>query len=561
MKVFLSLLSLYLRGFYNLPGKKAAGTKPSFKDKLKTVGIAILAVFLLVDFAVIFIFINIGLYDALAPAGLQGIVLLNIAILASALTLVIGFLTALSTYFMSDMELFLLSMPIQPQALFGAKFSALYLSEAALSLFFMVTTMVIFGIRESPPFMFYVWGTLAALLLPMVPLALSYLVLIPLLKGLRFLRNKQVMFLISGLMGMALGVGFNLYYQGMMSHLSDPAWISENLGGPNSLVVRLGQAYPPAMFMVQAMTEPVSLNAILSMLAMAALCVAGPILLISLCSGVYAKSLLGFSESHVKKLSKKDAQHFLNTRIKAGSTMLSLIKREVRGMNREPAYLLNGPMIILIMPLIMGIMLFAQKDAFLNDPDFAPILAMFAQGKGVIVAALAGVFLGSSTSITCTALSRDAKALYFIKSLPISAWSYMAAKLVHGLLFALIGALVGPVLIGMVLKLSALRIAGAVFIALSMSALLNLLGLWLDTANPRLSWDNPVAAMKQNPNSMIAVLADMVIVGLVGFLAFKTGMSDTQAVLYLGLLPLVVFALLLLPYPRYAAQRLASIDA
>ncbi|HOX93116.1 MAG TPA: hypothetical protein PLC54_09325, partial [Spirochaetales bacterium] len=73
MKVFLSLLSLYLRGFYNLPGKKAAGTKPSFKDKLKTVGIAILAVFLLVDFAVIFIFINIGLYDALAPAGLQGI--------------------------------------------------------------------------------------------------------------------------------------------------------------------------------------------------------------------------------------------------------------------------------------------------------------------------------------------------------------------------------------------------------------------------------------------------------------------------------------------------------
>ncbi|HOX92894.1 MAG TPA: hypothetical protein PLC54_08210, partial [Spirochaetales bacterium] len=114
---------------------------------------------------------------------------------------------------------------------------------------------------------------------------------------------------------------------------------------------------------------------------------------------------------------------------------------------------------------------------------------------------------------------------------------------------------------GMVLKLSTLRIAGAVFIALSMSALLNLLGLWLDTANPRLSWDNPVAAMKQNPNSMIAVLADMVIVGLVGFLAFKTGMSDTQAVLYLGLLPLVVFALLLLPYPRYAAQRLASIDA
>lgn len=561
MKVFWSLLGLYLRGFYNLSGKKAPGEKKSLKDGLKGIGIAVLAAVLVLDIGVIFVFINLGLYDALAPAELQGLVILNVAILATALTLIVGFLTALSTYFMSDMELFLLSMPIRPRALFGAKFGAIYASEAALSLFFMATTMVIFGIRESPPFMFYVWGTLSAFLLPFVPLAVSYLVLIPLLKALRFLRNKQVMFIISGLMAMALGVGFNIYYQGMMSHLSDPAWIAENLGGPNSLIVRLGQAYPPAMFMVKAMTEPVSLSALASMLAMAALCLACPALLIALCSGAYARSLIGFNESRVRKLNKGEAQRFLDTRIKSGHAMLSLIRREFNAMNREPVYFLNGPMIIILMPLIMGVMLFAQKDAFMNDPDFAPILALLAKGGGVAIAGLAGAFLGSSTSITCTALSRDAKALHYIKSLPISASRYMYAKLAHGLLFALVGSLVGPIFLGLAIKLSFAQIAIAILIALSLSALLNLLGLWLDTANPRLSWDNPVAAMKQNPNSVIAVLASMGLSGLLGLLVFKTGMGDAQILLWLGLLPALAFGLLLIPYPRFAEKKLASIEA
>ena len=92
-------------------------------------------------------------------------------------------------------------------------------------------------------------------------------------------------------------------------------------------------------------------------------------------------------------------------------------------------YLLNGPFVVVLMPVIIGVMLAVQKDAFMSDPDMAGVLAMLGSGQGAAIAGLVGAFMGTSTSIACTALSRDAKALPFIKSLPISPRTYMLAKL------------------------------------------------------------------------------------------------------------------------------------
>jgi ABC-2 type transport system permease protein len=203
----------------------------------------------------------------------------------------------------------------------------------------------------------------------------------------------------------------------------------------------------------------------------------------------------------------------------------------------------------------------AQKDAFLSDPDLAGVLALLRNGGGAILAGLAGAFLGSGTSISCTALSRDAKALPFLKSLPLSAGRFMLAKLAHGLVFALFGSIMGAGLSGYALRLSASDMAAALIVAIGLSFLLNLGGLWLDTANPRIKWDNPMAALKQNPNSVIAILGAMGIAGASGYAAFALGLSTWVFAFWFGILPLLAFALLLFPYPRYAAKRIAALEA
>ncbi len=540
MSIFLSLSRLYIQSFYNLPGRKAPGTKVTGKEILKFVGMAFLVVLVVANMGYLFIMMNLNLYQGLAMAGMQGMLLLNAAVMATMLTLVIGFMTSLSTYYLNDMELQLLSMPIKPRALFSAKFVAVYLTEAAIALFFMVTTMVIFGIKENPHPLFYVWGTIAGLLLPLPALAASYLIQIPLLSFARFLRNKRTIMIVGGIIGILFGLGFNVYFQRMMPPVSNPAARSAEFAGPDSIIARMGQSYPPALFAWRAMANPASSTGFFAMLQLLFACAIGPAFVMLLLSGAYAKSLIGFNESH--------------------RPFLTMVRREFDMMNREPMYLLNGPFIVVMLPLIMGIMYVVQKDALLSDPDMAGIKALVDGGFGVVVAALAGAFMGSSTSIASTAVSRDAKALPFIKSLPVKPGTYLLAKLGHALIFGVVGSAIGVGLVAFLMKMRAPDVLAGFAVALSLSSLLNLAGLWLDTANPRLTWDNPIAAMKQNPNSIIAMLGSMGIMGGTGYLAFRFALSLGAFALWFGLVPAAAFVALLAPFPKFAEKRLGAME-
>lgn len=560
MSVFRSLAGLYLKSFYNLPTRGAAGKRDA-KAVLKIVGIVALGAIVVADFGFLFVAMNLGLYRGLAASGLQGLLVLNAAVMATALTLVIGFMTALSTYHVNDMENRLLAMPIRPRDLLAAKFAAVYVAEALASLFFMGCAMVILGIYERPHPLFYAWGLVAALLLPLPPLAFSYLIQVPLMSVARFLRNRKAVMLVGGILGLACALGFNLYFQRVMANLSNPEAMAALVGGSDSFMSAAGRAYPPASLAWKAMSDPASLGALAAMAGMAALCIGLPALAIAALSGAYARSLLGFDEAVAKRLSAKGTDAFLARRLRAGRVFPTLVAREVRMLNREPMYLLNGPFVVVLLPVFFGIMYLAQGEALLADPDFAGVLAMARGGFGAALVALAGAFMGSSTSIACTALSRDAKALPYIKSLPIDPGRFMLAKLAHAEIFTVIGAAVGSGLVAFILRLSIGEALAGAAAALALASLFNLVGLWLDTANPRLSWDNPIAAMKQNPNSVIVVLAVMGLMAAAGYGAFSLGLDARGVALWYGAAPAAVVAALLPLYLRYARRRVAGLEA
>jgi ABC-2 type transport system permease protein len=422
----------------------------------------------------LFVMLNLGMYKGLATLGMQGLLVLNAVVMATMLTFIVGFMTALSTYYLNDMELQLLAMPIKPRALFGAKFTAVYVSEAAVSVFFMAITMVVFGIKESPHPLFYAWGAITALLLPFPPLAFSYALQIPLLSFARFMRNKKLIMIVGGILGISFGLLFNVYFQGMMMRFQDPAALALTIASPDSLVTRMGEAYPPALFAWKAMSAPASVTGLVSMLALTAVCAAGPALVVLLMSGSYAKSLVGFNESYIRKLTRDGARSFIARRIRSGPVFMAMVKREITLMNREPMYLLNGPFIIVLLPVIVGIMLLVNGDAMLADPDMAGVSALVSGGFGSVLAALVGTFMGSSTSIACTAVSRDAKALPFIKSLPVKAapTCWPSSPTPH--FSACSAAWSGWRLVGRALGLDAAGLAAAMAVSLSLSTLLNL---------------------------------------------------------------------------------------
>jgi ABC-2 type transport system permease protein len=390
---------------------------------------------------------------------------------------------------------------------------------------------------------------------PLLPLAAAYLLLVPLMTVGRFLRNKNSLMIIGGIVGLVFALAFNLYIQSAMARLSDPAWILANFAGPDSILARIGSAYPPTYLAWKSLSSGGGLGALYA-LANLALGLAAAAAVVLALGPAYAASLLGFGEMRLRRLS--DARSYIYKTLRRRSAFASSVLREVRMLNREPIYFMNGPMVVVLMPLIFGIMYIAQRE------QLNALLSQLGDFRGgpyaVLACAAFGSFLGTSMSIPSTALSRDAKVLPYLKALPLGYGSYMLAKLGHALLFSAFGVLVGACGGGLALGLTALDILGALLIALAFSTFMNAAGLWLDTANPRLSWDNPITAMKQNVNAVIAILGTMGFLGALGVLSTVLGLGKGGFVLVYGGIFAALSALAIAAFPRYAEKRIASLE-
>jgi ABC-2 type transport system permease protein len=553
---FASLVKFYVISLY-APARSARpkGSKLQFKTVAKRIGIALLAILLAADVGFIFVAMNLAMYSALKSAGLQSLMLLNAATTASALVFILGFMTAISTYCMSQADQGLIAMPIRGRSLLGAKMAMVYLSEFAFAFFLVLVASAIYAIKESPPASFYLGALFTALSVPLAPLAAIYLLIVPLMAALRPLRSKNAAMVIGGILGTAFALAFNYYVQGAATRMKDSAWVLANFAGPDAILARVGLAYPPAFLSWLAMTRggPAAVGFGLAGLA-AGLAAVG---LVAFALGpAYARSLVGFDELRIRRVAA--TRSFISKSFRMGGRLGALFLRELRLMNREPIYFINGPFVILLMPVVLAVAAAAQGGRIAG---LLSLTAGLREGSGLMLAVAAfGAFLGSSTSICCTAVSRDAKALPYLKALPIPYRELGLAKFLHGFAFAVFGALVGALAGALALRLGLLEAAAAFLLALAFSSFTCIAGLWLDTANPRLAWDNPTAALKQNPNSSILILGAM---GLLGALA--------AASIFLAWGKLAFFALYfalfagaaaagLAAYPRFAQRRFGEME-
>lgn len=558
---FPSLVRFYVLSVYAPAkrGARGAGARPTAKEAAKKLGIGLLFLVSFGQIVGLYAYISVSSYDALKGAGLQSLTLLNASISATVLAFVLCFLTALSTYCSSKADTNMLALPIRGRDLLGAKMAMVYLADFALAFLIMACAAVVYAVKEAPPALFYLGALLSCLAIPLPPLAAVYLVAVPLISAARPLRNKNVVMVLGGIVAIALSLALNYYFQTAMSRMSDRAWVLANFAGPDSLIAKVGKAYPPAFLAWTSMTAP-GASGPLAGLAGLALGVVAAVLVAVALGPLYAKSLLGFDERRIKRVAA--TRDFLERGFRGRSALAALFLREWRLMNREPVYFMNGPMIIFLMPVIIAFGIFISLKNQNAARDLGPLLEMW-RGRPwpMLITAAIGAFLGSSTSITCTALSRDAKALRYLKALPMRYRDFMLAKFLHGFAFAIVGATVGAAGGGFLFRLSFLDAAGAALISLAFSALACIAGLWLDTANPRLAWDAPVAAMKQNPNAVIVILAVM---GLLGGLGFASALlpwgKAAFFALYFGGFS-AASAAALAAYPRYAKAKLEEIEA
>ena len=505
-------------------------------------------------FIVLFRMITLKLYRSLQPLGMQQL-LFEIEVTAIFVFLFISnFLLTLSTYFIGSIEQTLRAMPIPSRIFFGAKFLAHCLPAMVISIGFFGVTASVYGYYEHSSASFYMMALTGAVFFPLPITGLCYLINIAVMRTTKLLQKRRLVILITGALGIIMALGINYFVQSI-NMLRDIPDLANTLERYRLSISALTQYLLPIRFFAASLAADFFFAALGAFMQFIAICVAVPAAIIGLLSGVYEKTLDGFDDQTFKRLTASETVKLIRSKFARHSTFAALLFREIRMLNREPAYLLNGPFSIVLLPLFYGIMYFTGS---LHLP---PGTEAFMQGSaGILIAGVCGAFLGSVSSVAATAVSRDAKNLGFIKSLPFSMRRYVQAKLVHAMLFSGAGAFIGVGGISLLFSLKFLNAAVALIIALSLALFCNLLALVLDTAHPKLYWDSPAAAVKHNLNNVMMLFTDILFLSITVTVATLTSMRQEFYLLCFSAIPLLASVIIAHFFWPYAERKINEIE-
>ncbi|UTC58551.1 hypothetical protein ABK01_09955 [Treponema sp. OMZ 305] len=505
-------------------------------------------------FIALFRMITVNLYKSLQPLGMQHL-LFEIEITALFVFLFISnFLLTLSTYFIGNIEQTLRAMPIPSRILFSAKFLAHCLPAMIISISFFGITAVTYGRYEYSPASFYAMALIGAVFFPLPIIGLCYLINIGVMRITKIFKQRRFVMMITGLLGIAMALGINYFVQSV-NMLRDVPDLAGTLSRYRQRISALIHYLLPVHFFADSLAAGSFSAAAGSFLLFITICIAVAAAIIGLLSAVYEKTQDGFDEQTFKRLTASETKTLIHSGFKHRSVFSTLLLREIHIMNREPAYLLNGPFTIILLPLIYGIMYLTGS---LHLPAGTEVFMQ--SSAGLVIAGVCGAFLGSATGIAATAVSRDAKNLNLIKSLPLSIKRYMQAKLAHAMLFAGIGSFIGVGGITLLFSLTPLTAIAAFIIALSLALFCNLLALMLDTAHPKLHWDTPAAAVKHNLNTIIMLCSDLLLLSITVTAATLTSMPQHCYLLCFSGIPLLASGIMAHFFWPYAERKMNEIE-
>lgn len=217
-------------------------------------------------------------------------------------------------------------------------------------------------------------------------------------------------------------------------------------------------------------------------------------------------------------------------------------------------------MAMIIMPLIFAAVFLIQGEGM---NELTRLIENLEQGdyyKTLFVIAF-GLFTSISGNPSSSAVSRDGKALMFIKSLPISSKDYVLAKLLHGIELSMFGSAISCILGEVILKLPVFNLIMAFIISNLILLPIIIVSIIIEFKWPKLNWDDPVKAMKQNLNVVMVVLFGMfILIPFIGVIVYKFLRNPIYGYFTLILVPLLISAVLYGWLMKYSNKRYYRIE-
>lgn len=488
-------------------------------------------------------------YEALKTIEQEALLLALVISISAIVIFVFGIIYIISVFYHSkDIER-LLPLPVKPYEIVAAKFATVVFYEYITEMFIMLPIFITYGVVSSAGFMYAIYGAIIFLLFPIIPLAITGVIVMVIMRFTGFAKNKDRFAMYSGILALVVAIGSNLFIQ---RYFSDSMEDSQEIlalfaKGDNSFVSVFTRSVPGAKFAVDSLINSSQFEGILSILLFILTC--GVILtLFLLVSGkLYFEGVIGISESTAKR--KKISNEDLEKSIKSSSQIRAYTIKELKLLFRTPIYFMNCVLMNFIWPLMLVFMFIAGNEGISELTGLMEKVDVYRDG-GLIIAIATGLlfFMAGTSSSASSSISREGSLVYISRFIPMSFKDQIIARVLSSIILSFFG-VISLIIVGAILLPLPWEIYAVIFFAgINTIVLMSLTGIMIDTARPKLVWSSEQEAVKQNLNVLfnmiigVVLAAIIIVIGIVGKL--NTVNMGIVCIIGLGILNFLAYRII-----------------
>lgn len=487
----------------------------SSKDRAKSVGIAVAAIFGTIAFVAFEVGIALSLASSAFKSGLYDEVIYVFLTAAQLIVFFFGILTVTSNLYFSKDNAILAPMPFRKSVVFSAKFTVAYFGELFISALFVVPTTVTVGIVADLsgfafPWYYYPLCAIAALVAPIVPLAIISLISVPLMRLAAIFKRHKVGQALA--MTVLYGVFIALYFAMIIGlNSTEPG---EMLGGGAvsalKTIKEVGVMNLPLVALMTGLKLPT--EGILIACGVAA----GVLALLALTFFVGTFFSLASEEGYARSAGGKRKKMFA-----FDSSSLPGVKRSAYSafVIKEFKTLLNTPVLLMnvILTLVLpAVMMVFFRFVYSGGEEFEMFTV---DGVNMMVVGMITyvcfLVCSSSNPVSSIGFSREGKNLLYLKTLPVSAKVIVYSKLAFATIVSVVSAIFMAVAFPFCTGIyNPVAIVLFPLLMLAGSFASNCMLLYNDLKNPNYTWNNISEISKNNKRLVKPMLLNLA-VGLV----------------------------------------------
>lgn len=451
-------------------------------------------------------------------------------------------------YYANDNET-LLAMPLKPAQIMLAKMAVAYVAELFMALAVTGPFLAGLGVQLAVP-EFWLYMVLLEVAIPAIPLALSLLATVLIMRATKGSRRRDQFRVVLGLIFFALIIGLNFLNTSMATR--GPEETIRMLMERNGLIQAAAGYYPPLKWAALALTSDTAFGRLAGMLLFVGVS-------FGVLGGIAAFTQRWFLGGYTRDVSASRAGASRLT-FRARRPAVAVALRDHYMLVRTPNFLLTVLTNLIVFPLIVTLTAVTGQGQI-------PYLVRGLSGHALDIMALVIIavhgFIVSGNQVASTTLTREGRAFWASKMIPVSPREQFMGKMVYNILFAAVQLGILLASAAVLLRVDAVHLAVIAVLGTLVSVPVTAICMMNDLWNPRLNWENPHAAMKGNFGTLIAMLfsaAYLFACGLIVKAMLSAGLS-IQVIYWVSAVVVLVSGLVLAKVASsWAEKRYAEIE-